>query len=115
VKLGGGSRGTVAACLYRNGGYRDAHWGLLYLACWLIVSQELRHEATSEEYGKFWNRGDATISRERAHLRACLPEGWTVEVMQGLVWEQSRTWHLGKKVSREAVMGELSDRRIAWL
>jgi hypothetical protein len=35
--------------------------------------------------------------------------------MQGLVWEQSRTWHLGKKVSREAVMGELSDRRIAWL
>jgi hypothetical protein len=64
---------SLAEVALRRAGFIEARRGLLYLAAWGAVADELQRPFTIEEYSVWWKQSSKTSYRERAAFVKCFP------------------------------------------
>ncbi len=64
---------SLAEVALRRAGFIEGRRGLLYLAAWGVVADELQRPFTIEEYSVWWKQSSKTSYRERAAFVKCFP------------------------------------------
>lgn len=89
---------TLFGEMVGRGGIRNAARALSYLGAWLITSKKLERPCSVDEFRADWLTSQQTEWRDRKAVEACLPEGWDVARVHGLVWDARSVVQVGRKL-----------------